>query len=135
MTGLTKNGPKRFSYKDELTRLARVWGGDIAFLAQAVHVDLVAEEVRDGVDIGGETSQAEVEGWGVVEDLGEVVGDGQGLHAQAEVAGDGDAVLAHHGDTGTAICVKISTLMDWLSEARYIRTDVEGGTLMMAGDD
>jgi hypothetical protein len=25
------------------------------------------------------------------------------LHAQAEVAGNGDAVLAHHGDTGTAI--------------------------------
>lgn len=26
MTGLTKNGPNRFSYSDELTRLASVWG-------------------------------------------------------------------------------------------------------------
>jgi hypothetical protein len=25
------------------------------------------------------------------------------LHAQAEVAGNGDAVLAYHGDTGTTI--------------------------------
>lgn len=75
----------------------------MALLAQAVHVDLVAEEIRDGVDVGCETSQAEVGGGSVVEDLGEVVGDCQGLHAQAEIAGNGDAVLADHGDTGTAI--------------------------------
>lgn len=75
----------------------------MALLAQAIHVDLVAEEVRDGIHVGCEASQTEIGGGGVVEDLGEVVGDGQGLHAQAEVAGNGDAVLAHHGDTGTAI--------------------------------
>ena len=75
----------------------------MALLAQPVHVDLVAEQIGHGVDIGGETSQAEVGRRGVVEDLGEVVGDGQGLHAQPQVTGDGDAVLAHHGDTGTAI--------------------------------
>lgn len=75
----------------------------MALFAQAVHVDLVAEEVRDGVNIGCKARQAKIGGGSEVEDLGEVVGDGQGLHAQAEVAGYGDAVLAHHGNTSTTI--------------------------------
>jgi hypothetical protein len=82
-------------------------GGDVALLAQAVHVDFVAEQVRDGVDIGGEACQSE-EDVAVLEDLGEVVGHGEGLHAETQVAGDGDTVLAHHGHGGTTVysCVR-----------------------------
>jgi len=75
----------------------------LALLAQAVHVDLVTEQLADGLDIGGETSQAKVY-VAVVEDLREVVGDSQGLETEAEIAGDGDTVLADHGNTGTAVC-------------------------------
>jgi hypothetical protein len=42
------------------------------------------------------------------EDLGEVVADGEGLEAEAQVAGDGDAVFADHGDAGTAVCGVVS---------------------------
>lgn len=78
----------------------------MALLAQPVHVDLVTEEIGDSIDISSQSSQAEVGGGGVIEDLGKIVGDGQGLHAQAEIACDGNAVLAHHGDTGTAIWIE-----------------------------
>lgn len=77
-------------------------GRDLALLAQAVHVDFVAEEVGDGRHVRGQPRQAQVHG-AVVEDLGEVVGHGQGLHAQPQVAGDGHAVFAHHRDTGAAV--------------------------------
>jgi hypothetical protein len=77
-------------------------GRDVALLAQAVHVDFVAEQVRDGVDVGGEACQSE-EDVAVLEDLGEVVGHGEGLHAETQVAGDGDAILAHHGHGGTTV--------------------------------
>jgi hypothetical protein len=76
---------------------------DVALFAQPVHVDFEAEEVGDGGDIGGEARQAQ-EDVAVLEDLGEVVRDGEGLHAKTEIAGYGDAVLAHHGHTGAAIC-------------------------------
>lgn len=75
---------------------------DVALLAQAVHVDLVAEEVGDGAHVGGQARQAQVH-VAVVEDLGEVVGDGQGLETETQVAGYGDAVLADHGHAGAAI--------------------------------
>ena len=75
----------------------------MTLLTQAVHVDLVTEQLADSLDIGGETSQAKVH-IAVVEDLGEVVGDGQGLETEAEIAGDGDTVLANHGNAGTAVC-------------------------------
>lgn len=77
-------------------------GRDGALLAQAVHVDLVAEDVAHGADVGGQARQAE-EDVAVLEDLGEVVGDGEGLEAEAEIACDGDAVLADHGDGGAAV--------------------------------
>lgn len=78
-------------------------GADLALFAQAVHVHFVAHQVRDGGDVGGEAGQAEVEVRAVGEDLGEVVRDGEGLEAEAEVAGDGDAVFARHGEAGSAI--------------------------------
>lgn len=77
-------------------------GRDRPLLAQAVHVDFVAEEVGHGGHVGGEARQPEVDG-AVGEDLGEVVGHGEGLEAEAQVARDGDAVFAHHGDAGSAI--------------------------------
>ena len=39
----------------------------------------------------------------VAEDLGEVVGHRERLEAEPEVARDGDATVADHGDTGTAV--------------------------------
>lgn len=78
-------------------------GGDVALLAQAVHVDLVAEQVRDGGHVGGQARQAQ-EHVAVLEDLGEVVGYRQGLQAQPQVARHGHAVLAHHGYAGAAVC-------------------------------
>lgn len=70
----------------------------------------------DGVDVGGETGQAEVDGrracggrrWrrgrrAEGEDLGEVVGHGEGLQAEAQVARDGDAVFAGHSDARAAV--------------------------------
>ncbi|KAJ8105932.1 hypothetical protein OPT61_g9875 [Boeremia exigua] len=78
-------------------------GRDVALLAQAVHVDLVAEEVRDGGHVGGESCQAK-KYVAVLEDFGEVVRHGERLHAQPQVARDGDAVLADHGHAGSAVC-------------------------------
>jgi hypothetical protein len=78
-------------------------GADVAFLAEAIHVDFVAEEVGHGVDVGGEAREAE-EDVAVLEDLGEVVGHGEGLHAEAQVARYGYAVLADHGHAGAAVC-------------------------------
>lgn len=78
-------------------------GRNLALLAQAVHVDFVSEEVGDGGNIGGEAGKAKVHCLAVREDLGEVVGDGQGLETESEVAGDGDAVFAHHGYAGAAV--------------------------------
>ena len=76
---------------------------DLAFLAQPVHVDLVAEQIRHGGHVGGEARQAEVD-VAVREYFGEIVGYGQGLEAEPKVACDGHAVFADHGHTGTAIC-------------------------------
>jgi hypothetical protein len=78
-------------------------GCDLSLLAEPVHVDFVAEEVGYGADVGRQTGEPEVARRGVVEDLGEVVGDGEGLQAEAEVAGYGDAVFADHCDAGAAI--------------------------------
>lgn len=58
-------------------------GGDVALLAEAIHVDFVAEEVRDGGDVGGEAGETEVDGGAVGEDLGEVVGNGEGLESES----------------------------------------------------
>lgn len=74
----------------------------LALLAQAVHVDFVAEEVGDGGDVGGEAGETEVD-VAVGEDFGEVVRDGEGLQAQAQVAGYGYAVFAYHSYAGAAI--------------------------------
>lgn len=76
--------------------------GDVALLAQAVHVDLVAEQVGNGADVRGQPRQPKVD-VAVGEDLGEVVGDGEGLQAEAEIARDRYAVLADHGHAGAAI--------------------------------
>ncbi len=73
-------------------------------LAQAVHVDLVAEQVRHGRHVGRQARQAQEHVVAVLEDLGEVVGHGQGLQAQAQVAGYGYAVFADHGHAGAAVC-------------------------------
>lgn len=78
-------------------------GGDVSFFTEAVHVDLVAEQIGNGGYVGCEARETEIGGWCVVEDLGEVVGDRQGLHTESEIAGDCDAVFSHHGHTGTAI--------------------------------
>lgn len=55
--------------------------GDMSFLTEAVHVDFVAEEIRNCSNVCCKTSQAKVDRGSVVEDLGEVVGYSQGLHA------------------------------------------------------
>lgn len=83
----------------------RLWA-DVAFFSEAVHVDFVAEGVGDGLDVCGESRQAEVGGRAVREDFGEVVGYGERLHAEAQVAGNGDAVFAHHGDKSAAVDVE-----------------------------
>jgi hypothetical protein len=75
---------------------------DVALLAQAVHVYFVAEEVRDGSNICGESRQTQKD-VAILEDLGEVVGDCEGLHAEAEIASNGHAVLANHGYRGAAV--------------------------------
>jgi len=85
---------------DEVGKGAR---RDRPLLAQAVHIGLVAEEVRDGGHIRREPREPEEHVVAVLEDLGEVVGHGERLHAQAQIAGDGHAVFADHGDTGAAV--------------------------------
>jgi hypothetical protein len=64
---------------------------------------LVSEELRDSLDVGRKACEAEVDLRAVGEDLGEVVADGEGLEAEAQIAGDGDAILADHGNAGTAV--------------------------------
>ena len=87
---------------------------DVALLTQPVHVDFVAEEVGHGAHVGGEAREPEVERGCVGEDFREVVGYGEGLQAEAQVAGDGDAVAPDHGHAGAAV-------------------DVEGGALGRGG--
>ena len=76
---------------------------DISLFPQPVHVDFVSEELADGADVGREPREAEVDLRAVGEDFGEVVGDGEGLEAEAQVAGDGYAVLAYHCYAGAAV--------------------------------
>ena len=64
---------------------------------------LVSEELGDGLDICREAGKAEVDLRAVGEDLGEVVADGEGLKAEAQVAGDGNTVFADHGYAGAAV--------------------------------
>jgi hypothetical protein len=78
-------------------------GRDLSFLAETVHVDFVAEEVGDGAHVGREAGESEVAGRCVVEDLGEVVRDGEGLQAETEIAGYGHAIFADHCNAGAAI--------------------------------
>ena len=75
---------------------------DLALLAQAVHVYFVAEEIRHGGDVGGESREPEVD-VAVGEDFWEVIRYREGLEAEAQVAGYGDAVFADHGDAGAAV--------------------------------
>jgi len=51
------------------------------FLAQPVHVDTVAERVGDGANVGREAREAEERRRRVLEDLGKVVREGEGLEA------------------------------------------------------
>lgn len=44
-----------------------------------------------------------MDGGAVGEDLGEVVADGEGLQAEAQIAGDGHTVFADHCYAGAAI--------------------------------
>lgn len=81
-----------------------LWG-NVSFFTESVHVDLVAEQIGDGGHIGSEARDTEISRWCVVEDLGEVVGYRQGLHAESEITGDCDAVFSHHGHAGTAVCL------------------------------
>lgn len=81
-------------------------GGDVALFSQPVHVHFVAEGVGDGLDVCGQAGETEEDGWGVVEDFGEVVRYGEGLQAEAEVAGYGDAVFTDHRYAGAAIDVE-----------------------------
>jgi hypothetical protein len=64
---------------------------------------LVSEELRDGLNVGREACEAQVHLRAVGKDLREVVADSEGLEAEAQVAGDGDAVFADHGDAGAAV--------------------------------
>jgi hypothetical protein len=91
---------------DEVGEGAR---GDGALLTQTIHICLVAEEIAHGVDIGGQAGETE-EDVSVLEDLGEVVGHGEGLETETEIAGNGDAVLADHSHTGATICKRIPLL-------------------------
>lgn len=78
---------------------------------------LVSEELGDGLNVGREAGKTQVYLRAVGEDLGEVVADGEGLQAEAQVAGDGHAVFADHGDAGTAVWGEISwrAWLDWYS--------------------
>jgi hypothetical protein len=80
-------------------------GGDGPLLPQPVHVHLVPEQVGHRGDVGRQPRQAQEHAVAVLEDLGEVVGDGQGLQAETQVAGYRHAVLAYHGDCGAAVCL------------------------------
>lgn len=100
--GADKVRPKALLVQTRRHQVRHRLRGDLPFLAQAVHVDFEAQEIADGIDVGGEAGEPEVDVT-VGEDFGEVVGNGQGLQAEAEVAGDGDAVFADHGDAGSAI--------------------------------
>jgi hypothetical protein len=64
---------------------------------------LVSEELGDGLDVCCEAGEAEVDLRAVREYLGEVVADGEGLEAEAQVAGDGNTVFADHGYAGAAV--------------------------------
>lgn len=64
---------------------------------------LVSEELGNGLDVGRKACEAQVHLRAVGEDLGEVVADGEGLETEAQIAGDGDTVLADHGNAGTAV--------------------------------
>lgn len=72
------------------------------FFVQMVYVYFVVEEVVDGVDIGGQIGEIE-EDVVVLEDFGEVVGDGEGLEVEVQVVSDGDVVFVDYGDVGVVV--------------------------------
>lgn len=103
--GRCEVGPKALLIQARADQIRQHLRLDLALLPQPVHVDAEAEELAEAYDVGGETGQAE-EDVAIGEDLGEVGGDSERLQAQAQVARDGHAVLAHHGDAGAAIDFK-----------------------------
>lgn len=97
-----KVGPEALLVQGGGDQVGHGGGRDVALLAQAVHVDLVAEQIRDGGDVRREPREAQVD-VAVGEDLGEVVADRQGLETEAQIAGYGYAVFANHCYAGAAI--------------------------------
>lgn len=101
----------------------------MTLLAKSIHVDLVAEQIRHRCDVRRKAGQSQVSRRSVVEDLGEVVGDREGLHAQSEITGDGDAVLADHGNTGTTIYTRSASALSVVDVKRN-----EGSVLISNGE-
>lgn len=90
---------------------------------------LVSEELGNGLDVGREACETKVHLGAVGEDLGKVVADSEGLEAEAQIAGDGDAVLADHGNAGTAVLGLISYCELWYQCWRCVL--MEKGELMV----
>lgn len=101
--GAHKPRPEPLLVQTRADQVGHRAGTYLPLLAQAVHVDFVAHQVRHRGDVGGQAREPDVQVRAVGEDLGKVVRDGEGLEAEAEVAGDGDAVLARHREAGSAI--------------------------------
>lgn len=78
-------------------------GRDGPLLAEPVHVDLVAKQVRHRRHVRGKACQPQIYVLPVPEDLGEIVGHREGLEAKSEIARDGNAVFPDHGYAGATV--------------------------------
>lgn len=101
--GLGEVGAESTLVEHRLAERGERLAGDLALLAELVHVEAELELGHEGLLVGAEAGEAD--GAAVVDegDLGHVHGDGLELLAQAHVGGNGEALLAGHGDDGTTV--------------------------------
>ena len=130
--GTHKPRPKPALVQTTAHQIRERLGADIPLFPQAVHVHFVAEELGDGADVCREPRQAQVGLRAVGEDFGEVVGDCQGLQAQAQVASYRDAVFAGHCYAGAAVWGRVSREVHVALGSGCARVLIEKGEDMVA---
>lgn len=82
---------------------AEGFGMDFPALLELVEIQSETQSLHDGLAVGGESRQAEVQMWSHFVDFLEIRGDGLGLNAEPAVGRYRDAIFALHRHNGTPI--------------------------------
>jgi len=78
-------------------------GLDVPVLPERVQLQAEFQPIVNGLDIGGEAGETDVEFGSHFKDFGKVHSDRLELDSVAEIRGDRDAVFPGHRDAGTAV--------------------------------